>query len=506
MASPTSDVHCYLGTFIHCTKKQTEVEILEDTVVGVQNGKIIFVKEIKQLPHVRKEFSIPSCNVHAMHFGQFMIPGFVDCHVHASQYVFCGSNLGLVLLDWLEKHTFPTEAKFDDLDFAAVAYTKAVERLLRNGTTTSCYFATIHTDSTLALCDIIEACGQRALVGKVNMDRNSPDEYTELSAKDSLLETERFIDEIRRRNYRLVEPVITPRFVPNCTEELQNGLGELAKRYDLYIQSHLSETEAECRWVSELHPNSRDYVSVYDKAGLLTNKTVMAHGIHLSDEELDLMKMRGVAIAHCPNSNISLRSGMLDARKILDRGMKIGLGTDLAGGYHPSILDAMRNAIAVSNILSVQKGDDYRPLVYQDVFRLATLGGAEALCMDERLGSFEVGKEFDALLIDPHTNYSGIDAFDGDFHQEMFQKFLFLGDDRNIIEVYVQGRKIWPQPGRMTADSRLTSCSLTDGTEFSAPVCSCGDVDPENKTKGRFSSIRRDSDFNLAPKTSVNGE
>ncbi|XP_043920323.1 guanine deaminase isoform X3 [Protopterus annectens] len=375
---------------------------------------------------------------------EFFMPGFVDTHIHASQYSFSGTALDLPLLDWLNKYTFPVEAKFDDLSFAKDVYTKVVKRTLKNGTTTACYFATIHTDSSLLLADITNTFGQRALVGKVCMDFNIAHQKYKETPRESVEETQRFIDELQNKQYSRVMPIITPRFALACTGSLLTSLGLLAEEQNLHIQSHISESLKETEAVKMLFCGFQNYSDVYDKHRLLTDKTVMAHGCHLSNEELQLFKCRGAAISHCPNSNISLISGVLDVRNVLNHGVKIGLGTDAAAGYSHSMLDAIRRAIDTSKYISMHDSS-YKTLSYKEVFRLATLGGSEALGLQNTIGNFEVEKEFDALLISPVSD-GPFDVFDSDSNEDVVQKFINLGDDRNIKEVYVAGKKVIPFP------------------------------------------------------------
>ncbi|XP_033758264.1 guanine deaminase-like [Pecten maximus] len=371
----------------------------------------------------------------------FVVPGFVDTHIHASQYPNCGKCLDVGMLSWLHKYTIPTEAKFAELEFARKKYWKVVTRVIKNGTTTASYLATIYTDSTLELCDIIQSVGQRAIVGKVNMDQNSLDFYTEKTVT-SVEETIRYIQEVARRKYTHIKPCITPRFAGNCSMELMTQLGQIAQSGKLHVQTHLAETREECDMVRKLFPENRSYTDIYNDAGLLTQKTVLAHGIHLTSEERKLIRLRHSGISHCPNSNIAIRSGLLDVRTCLDENISVGLGTDISGGYSSSILNAMRAAICTSNTIAIQTNLEYRPLDYKDVFQMATLGGAKVLDMDDVIGNFEVGKEFDALLIDPAVDGGPIDVFEDDTIEDIVQKFIFLGDDRNILRVFVSGNNI----------------------------------------------------------------
>ncbi|XP_054438998.1 guanine deaminase [Pteronotus mesoamericanus] len=439
--------HIFRGTFVHSTWT-CPMEVLRDHLLGVSDsGKIVFLEEASQQEKLAKEWCFKPCEIRELSHHEFFMPGLVDTHIHAPQYYFAGSHVDLPLLEWLTKYTYPTELRFQSTDFAEEVYTRVVRRTLKNGTTTACYFATIYTDSSLLLAEITDKFGQRAFVGKVNMDKNDTfPEYKE-TTEESIKETERFVSEILQRNYPRVKPIVTPRFALSCSETLMRELGNIAKTHDLHIQSHISENPDEVEAVKNLYPCYKNYTDVYDKNNLLTNKTVMAHGCYLSAEELDIFRERGASISFCPNSNISLCSGFLNAVEVLKHDVKLGLGTDVAGGYSPSLLDAVRKAMVVSNTLLINK-INAKGLTVEEVFRLATLGGSQALGLDREIGNFEVGKEFDALLINPKASDSPIDLFYGDLvgdvSEAVIQKFLYLGDDRNIEEVYVGGKLVVP--------------------------------------------------------------
>nr|XP_036847190.1 guanine deaminase [Manis javanica] len=439
--------HIFRGTFVHSTWT-SPMEVLQDHLLGVSDsGKIVFLEEASQQEKLAKEWCFKPCEVRELSQHEFFMPGLIDTHIHAPQYYFAGSNVDLPLLEWLTKYTFPVEYRFQSTDFAEEVYTKVVRRTLKNGTTTACYFGTIHTNSSLLLAEITDKFGQRAFVGKVCMDLNDTVPKYKETTEDSIKETERFVSEMLQKNYSRVKPIVTPRFSLSCTETLLAELGNIAKTHDLHIQSHISENSDEVNAVKTLYPSYKNYTDVYDKNNLLTNKTVMAHGCYLSAEELDVFRERGASISHCPNSNLSISSGFLNVQEVLKHEVKIGLGTDVAGGYSSSMLDAIRKAVMVSNILLINKINE-KSLTLKEVFRLATLGGSQALGLDREIGNFEVGKEFDALLINPKASDSPIDLFCGDFvgdiSDAVIQKFLYLGDDRNIEEVYVSGKQVVP--------------------------------------------------------------
>ncbi|WAR27251.1 GUAD-like protein [Mya arenaria] len=372
------------GALVHSTDAEP-LEIMQHKCIGVKEGKIVFIENEDALSEKIKEFGIPQTDITYLKKGQFLCPGFVDTHLHAPQYPNCGKGLDMGLLDWLQTYTFPTEAKFSDLKYADMVYRKAVRRVLRNGTTTGCYFATLHTDATLLLCDVIK---------------------------------------VKKRNYPHITPIVTPRFALSCCQELMSKLGDLAKAYDLPIQTHICETRDEVRIVGETFPGCESYAAM-----------VLAHGIYLSDNEIALIKARNSAISHCPNSNFSIRSGVLDLRRLEEARIKVGLGTDISGGYHPSMLNAIRTAVFVSNIHHIEaEHANYKALSVHEAFRLATLGGAKALGLDNRIGNFAVGKDFDALLIDPSADGSHVDVLPDDSFSD--------SDDRNILSIYVAGRKV----------------------------------------------------------------
>lgn len=265
----------------------------------------------------------------------------------------------------------------------------------------------------------------------------------------------------------LIKPIITPRFAISCSMDLMKDLAGLAKRFDLPIQSHISENIDEIKFTLEIFPQCKTYAEVYDAAGILTNKTIMAHCVHLKDEELKLFALRGTSVSHCPASNTNLQSGLCDVKRIIMNDVRVGLGTDVSGGNRMSILDAIRSALDVSHHLNfikkqnvigtgevANKSEDnskYEPLNYKQAIFLGTLGGAQALNLDEKVGNFLIEKDFDALLIDI---YSGCqDEFDlpkklteklsaDEKFQQMIQRFIYNGDDRSILHVFVQGRQV----------------------------------------------------------------
>nr|CAD7257217.1 unnamed protein product [Timema shepardi] len=402
-------------------------------------GQIVAVEDTSLLSKIQLQYSIPDSAVTLLADGEFLCPGLVDCHIHAPQYVNLGLGLDKALLEWLDTYTFPLEEKYKDIDFATKVYNAVVNKTLDYGTTTACYFSTIHLEGSLKLASIVKELGQRALVGKVNMNQNSPESLTETTTA-SVQDTESFIKSVLDLQSDLVQPIVTPRFAISCDMDLMKQLGALAKKYKTAIQTHISENQSEIATVLEMFPEYQTYTEVYDGANLITNRTVLAHGIYLEDSELKILVSKGATIAHCPNSNTSLKSGECDVPRLLAAGISVGLGTDVAGGYSPSIIEAMRSALAVSTHLNFKEGGT--PLTYHEVFHLATIGGAKALSLDNRIGNFVVGKEFDALIVNMNSFQKFPDELSNYTNEELLQKFIFTGDDRNIRRVYVAGNVV----------------------------------------------------------------
>ncbi|WP_040720180.1 amidohydrolase family protein [Oxalobacter paraformigenes] len=364
-----------------------------------------------------------------------IVPGLADLHLHAPQYAFRGLGMDRELLDWLREYTFPEEARYADLAYAEKAYRLFADDLKKSATTRACIFATIHTDATLLLMRMLEETGLVAAVGKVNMDVNSPDYYCESTAV-SLSGTERWIMQ-SRAEFRNVFPILTPRFAPACSAKLMAALGDLQQKHALPLQSHLSESPAEVAWVKSLFPDCRFYGDVYDRFGLFGSNgpTVMAHCVYSSADEVELIGKRGVFIAHCPQSNVNLSSGIAPAKAYLESGLRMGLGSDIAGGFSLSGFRGISDAIQVSKLRFRLQDDSQRPLSLTEAFYLATKGGGAFF---GKVGSFEAGYEFDALVLDDRS----LPATGELAPEDRLSRLVYLGDDRCIRRKYVSGKKI----------------------------------------------------------------
>jgi len=425
-----------VGSRIKNCKSFNELEILPNAAIGLSdNGTIIFLT----VSYDESSLSKYCTNIKHLSKEEFIIPGFIDTHAHAPQFYFAGLGTDLPLLQWLEKYTFPCESKFADPKLATSVYNSVIQRILKNGTTSIALFGTIHLEACKILTDVAERIGCRAFIGKVNMDQNSPPFYIE-KTDDSIKETRLFVEYVLAKNQpdKLV-PVITPRFAPTCSMKLMKSLGDIAREFNIPIQSHVAENKNECQWVLSLFPDCKSYTEVYEKAGLLTDKTIMAHCIYLSKPEIELMKKYQVGVSHCANSNFTLTSGAMPIRTYLEHGMKISLGTDVAGGWSPSMLDAIRQTIICSKVNGII--NKMEQISVTEAFYLATMGGAQVLGIDRIVGNFEIGKQFDAQIISIKPN--NIDFYGHETMEEIFAKFIYLGDDRNVKEVYVKGKKVY---------------------------------------------------------------
>lgn len=392
-------------------------------------------------------------NFHKLADGQYLLPGFIDLHVHAPQWAQAGTALDIPLNDWLNTYTFPLEAKFADIDFAQTIYEDLVDTLLATGTTTVLYFATVHKEASLRLAEICAQKGQRGLVGKVVMDSRTenPDYYRDADTQTALADTEEFIlavQELAKTTKQGVFPVVTPRFIPSCTDEALKGLGELAAKYDTHIQSHCSEGDWEHQFVQERF-GKHDAFALHD-FGLLRDKSVMAHCNFIDKKDADLFAKTGTAIGHCPISNGYLANAVLPVARLHEKGIDIGLGTDLSGGYSPSLFDNARQAVISSQMLqdgvnaalpAEKRGVPNSRITITEAFYFATAGGGEALSLP--IGRLQEHYAWDVQIIDTTIPTAKLPIFQAKENlHDVFQKIMYLVRPENIREVWVQGMKV----------------------------------------------------------------
>lgn len=405
-----------------------------------QSGFALFPHHWLLIEHDRVlgiQASLPDDWQEAMRFDYgdcLVIPGLIDLHVHAAQYGYRGLGMDMELLPWLETYAFPEERKFEDPAHAARIYRQFAENLGGRATTRAIVWGTVHAH-TDRLFDELARCGLGGWVGKVNMDRNTDPHLTEGTGQ-SLAETRDFI---RRNHGRLpqLEPVITPRFIPTCSDALLQGLGRLASEERIPVTSHLSENHAEIDWVRQLVPQCRTYAEAYDHFGLLGHEgpCVMAHVVHPEPTDYELLSHRQVTIAHCPSSNLNVMSGLAPIRRFLEAGISVGLGTDVAGGYSMSIFDAMVDAIRVSKMYQEYVDQKAAPLTVSEAFFLGTKGGGRAF---GQAGSFEAGFLADVVVVDDRTIGGG-----NQFRLEQrMERLVYLHDEAVLIAKFLAGVKV----------------------------------------------------------------
>ncbi|GAB6989266.1 guanine deaminase [Paenibacillus pini] len=392
-------------------------------------------------------------NFHRLADGQYFLPGFIDLHVHAPQWAQSGTALDIPLYDWLNTYTFPLESKFSDLDFAQQVYQDVVSTLLANGTTTALYFATVHKEASILLAEICANQGQRGLVGKVVMDHleNNPEYYRDLDTQTALVDTEDFIiavKELAKSTKQGVYPVVTPRFIPSCTDASLQGLGELAAKYDTYVQSHCSESDWAHGYVQDRF-NKNDAFALND-FGLLRDKSVMAHCNFINDDDADLFARTGTAVCHCPVSNAYFANSVIPIAHLQAKNVEIGLGSDISGGFSPSLFDNIRQAVISSRMLedgvnpalpAEDRGVPNSRITINEAFYLATAGGGESLSLP--IGRLETNYVWDVQIIDTTVATAKLPIYQADENlHDVFQKILYLARPENIREVWVQGKKV----------------------------------------------------------------
>ena len=391
------------------------------------------------------------------HFFDFkdkiLLPGFIDLHIHAPQWPQAGLALDDELSYWLNNFTFPLESKYQDLDYAREVYSDLVKTLLANGTTSAMYFGTIHNEATLELAKICASYGQRGFVGKVVMDDETmnPDFYRDNSTKEAIENTEKFIIDVQtlaKDVFQGVYPVITPRFVPSCTDNALLELGKLAKKYNCYIQSHCSESDWEHNFVIDRF-GKRDS-EVLDQFGLLTDKSIMAHGNFIDSDDADIFKKKKSSVCHCPISNSYFANAVFPVNQLKKQGLNICLGTDISGGFSPSLYDNIKHSVMASRMLNDgvdnklsadNRGTNNARVSVFEAFYLATTGGGEALKLP--LGIFKEGYICDFQVIDINSPNNKLPNFlDNEEDKHLLQKILYLSTSENIREVWVQGKQI----------------------------------------------------------------
>ena len=402
-----------------------ELEVMESGYLVAEEGRIAGV-----FPVLPEQYA----GVPVEDFGNALIlQSLADLHLHAPQYPMLGSGMDLPLLEWLNTYTFPTEARFADPDYAREVYRRLARELMENGTTRVCMFSSLHREATLILMEELERAGVTGYVGKVNMDRNGiPElqETTEESRQETLLWLEQCQD------FRHVKPILTPRFTPSCSDGLMEFLGKLAADRGLPIQSHLSENTGEIDWVRSLHPDCGQYWETYRKYGLWNERTLMAHCVWSDSRERAAMRTAGVTAVHCADSNQNLCSGVAPVREMLNEGVKVALGSDIAGGDHLSMFDVAAASIRASKARRILDGWETDFLTVAEGWYLATSAGAAFF--GEKPG-FAPGNSLHAIVLE-----------DGDLPQphpltaaERLERCVYRRQKNAVKAVWSEGRKVF---------------------------------------------------------------
>jgi guanine deaminase len=410
------------GNIVHAPKLG-DVSITEHGFLVLEDGAIVGV--FTELPA-----QYQGGEVHD--YGDCLImQSFADMHLHAPQYPMLGMGMDLPLLRWLDTYAFPTEARFANNDYARRVYRKLASDLITNGTTRVAMFSSMHTDATLILMEELERAGVTGYVGKVNMDRNGDAEHLQESTEESVRETLRWLDGC---HFEHVHPILTPRFTPSCTNELMAELGKISKERHLYVQSHLSENTGEIKWVHELHPDCARYWETYDKYGLWKDHTLMAHCVHSDAVERQAIRQAGVVVVHCADSNVNICSGICPVRQMLQEGLWVTLGSDIAGGNQLPMYKVITASIRTSKTRRIT--DDWHTdfLTVPEGYYLGATAGHRYFGAGD---GFAAGDLLHAIVVD-----------DSDFTEsahpltvrERFERAIYMMHRHNITAVWSDGR------------------------------------------------------------------
>ena len=413
----------YHGDILYAESRE-KLNVYENSYIAVDQGKVEGIYPV--VPEQYKDIPVTD------HGRGLIIPAFSDLHVHASQFVQRGIGMDLLLQDWLNTYTFPQESNFSETEYAEAVYGAYVDDMIRHGTFHACIFATIHREATNILFRKLEEKGLWALVGKVNMDFQSPDYYCE-TTEGSLRETERFLDE--HAGSGRVRPILTPRFAPTCSRELIWGLGRLEKKYKAGVQTHIVESRWEAGESLRLFPDCRSDSEIYEKAGLLDNgPAVFAHFIFPNEDDLRIMNKYDCYAVHCPDSTSNVIAGIMPVKWEQDRGVEITLGSDIGAGQQNGIYRQCAAAVQKSKLREFYEPEQGRTIDITNAFFMATKAGGQVF---GKVGSFEKGYEFNALVI------SGVeDPFYPLTPAQRLERFCYAGDDRNITHRYLNGKEL----------------------------------------------------------------
>ena len=431
------DNRAYRARILHLTDDPAQVgdaalQYFDDGVLWIQNGKVHAIGAAEDLLPLPFNVSVREYPNH------LIIPGLIDAHLHYAQTGIMGAH-GNQLLDWLNQYTFPAERQFADAEYARMNAEFFLQELLRNGTTTAMVFCTVHPQSVHALFTAAKDKNLCLIAGKVMMDRNAPEDLLD-SADSGYVQSRKLIE--RWHGVDRLHYAVTPRFAPTSTPEQLQQAGKLLKEFEgLYLHTHLAENQAEVEWVKQLYPAARDYLAVYEAAGLVGPNSLFAHGIHLDDSQCQRLAQAGSALVHCPNSNLYLGSGLFNLQQMQQHGIPIAVGTDVGAGTSFSLFRTLDEAYKVQQLQG-------RALDPVQAFHLATLGGARALRLDHRIGNLQRGKDADFVILDlDATSLLSYRLQTCQQPKELLNVLNVLGDDRLVQATYAAGQCVHRRGG-----------------------------------------------------------
>jgi guanine deaminase len=433
-ATPAPRLQAFRGHLVHCLADPADqgpgaLEHFPDGLLVLRDGHVAEIGPAAELLA-----KLPAGTPWTDHRGHYLLPGLIDTHVHYAQTDIIASH-GAQLLEWLERYTFPAEAAFADPAHAAEVAEFFTGQLLANGTTTAAVFATVHPASVDAIFAAAQARGMRLIAGKCLMDRHCP-AFLRDTAEGGIADSRALIEKwhgVGRLGY-----AVTPRFAPTSSDAQMRLAGELIQAWPgLHLQTHVAENQAEVRWVAELYPRARSYLDVYERFGHLGPRSVLAHCLWLDDTDRARMAATGTAMSFCPTSNLFLGSGLFDLAAARRHGVRVGLGTDVGGGTSLSMLQTLNEAYKVLHLQG-------QSLSAPEALYLATLGGARALYLEDRIGNLAPGKEADFIALDPAATplLARRTARAASLEEALFA-LIMLGDDRAVAASYLMGREAW---------------------------------------------------------------
>lgn len=407
-----------------------EIEFFYDGYLIVdKKGKIVECDDFELFEDDLNNFNVNN-------FSDFLIiPGMIDSHTHILQYDEIGTGSGQ-LLDWLNNYIFPLEARFDDFLFSYHKAKSFFEKLLKNGTTTVFVYSSIHYNSTSAVFEAAADAGINVFIG--NSMGNEPNSSgLQYSTEENILISEKLLKKFHKSAHGQLEFVVTPRYAGNCSFDLLKRAGDFAKANDLYIQTHIAENGGELDYIKKKFPDFKNYTDIYDKAGLIGEKTILAHGIYLKDEEINIIKNSGAIIAHCPNSNRYLSSGVMPLDNYQKKDLKITLGTDIAGGFYKSIIEEAKEAVESSKTYKMFIDYNSEIVNPNQAFKLSNIEAAKSLGISSKCGNLEKGKNADFLIID------NIDFNYKDTIERIIAKLIYTSSKSEIKHTFINGIKMF---------------------------------------------------------------